>query len=132
MRMERRDSGLTRAAHPDGELNTVISIPHVLQFDSNCNLSHDMYDLAETVMFNTHSLQLAVSVAALLALSRVIEPVYGSHEYLKFLAIVDTAAVRLIGQLCMCTRRYAHVHVLLVSPCSVPSSRGLAHSSRST
>lgn len=38
-------------------------------------------------------LQLAFSVVALLALSRVIEPVYGSTEYLKFLAIVNTAAV---------------------------------------
>ncbi len=38
-------------------------------------------------------MQLAVSVVAILALSRVIEPVYGSKEYLKFLAIIDVSAV---------------------------------------
>lgn len=43
-------------------------------------------------LLEQHILTLAVSVAALLALSRVIEPVYGSYEYLKFLAMVDTAA----------------------------------------
>lgn len=30
-----------------------------------------------------------ISVAALLGLARVVEPVYGSKEFLKFIAVVD-------------------------------------------
>ena len=37
--------------------------------------------------------QLAVSVLAVLVLSRVIEPVYGSKEYLKFIMVVSAFAV---------------------------------------
>ena len=47
-----------------------------------------------------------LSMTALLALSRVIEPVYGSREYLKFLAIVNAAAVRLAA----CSLQPALVH----------------------
>lgn len=52
------------------------------------------------------SVQMILSVTALLALSRVIEPVYGSQEYLKFLAIVNAAAVRLAA----CSLQLALVH----------------------
>jgi Eukaryotic integral membrane protein (DUF1751) len=58
------------------------------------------------------SVQMILSVTALLALSRVIEPVYGSREYLKFLAIVNAAAVRLAA----CSLQPALVHHM--RPCS--------------
>ncbi len=43
------------------------------------------------------SSQLVISVAALLGLARVVEPVYGSKEFLKFIAVVCGGLHRLRG-----------------------------------